>query len=441
MPHAVWRCALVLLLLAGCTARDDVPSAETLPTAQVAAMPIRATQIEPRDWPAFRAPVMAYEDAAPLPTLLPTVPAVPQPTVGPGGLAFPLRTERLELGVHAHLFWTNRSLPLRLAREGGFGWIRQQIHWADQEGPPGVYQWGEELDAIVAATEAAGLKLMLSIVRSPTFYGRFGRDGLPEDPAPFGRFVAALVQRYRGRIHAVQIWNEQNLAHENGGYVSTDDAGRYVELVKVAYAAIKAVDPAVFVVTGAPASTAVNSPGLAISDVRYYAAMLGYQNGVLRTVTDAIGVHPGGSANPPETLWPTAPSSAQGWTDHPTFYFRNIEHIRALLEDYQFETMPVWITEFGWATANDTPGFEFGNQVSLAQQADYLVGALELVEQRYPWVDAMFVWNLNFAVLRAASGQPRHEQASFSVLNADYTPRPAYTALRQAIVGLRERGR
>ena len=94
-----------------------------------------------------------------------------------------------------------------------------------------------------------------------------------------------------------------------------------------------------------------------------------------------------------------------------------------------------------WATANDTPGFEFGDQVSFEQQADYLVGAVALVEQRYPWVGAMFVWNLNFSVLRAASGQPRHEQASFSILNADYTPRPAYAALRQAIAALRERGR
>jgi hypothetical protein len=441
MLHAVWRCALVLLLLVGCTAHDGAPTARPLPTAQIADAPLRTAAIEPRGWPAFRAPVMPYEQGAPLPTPLPTVPPVPLPAVGPGGLPFPLRTGRLELGVHAHLFWTNRSVPLQLARDGGFGWIRQQIHWADQEGPPGVYQWGDELDAIVAATSAAGLRLMLSVVRSPTFYGRFGRDGLPDDPAPFGRFVAALVQRYRGQIHAVQIWNEQNLAHENGGYVSTDDAGRYVELVKVAYAAIKAADPAVFVVTGAPASTAVNSPGLAISDVRYYAAMLGYQNGVLRTVTDAIGVHPGGSANPPETLWPAAPSTAQGWTEHPTFYFRNIEHIRELLEEYHYDDTPVWITEFGWATANDTPGFEFGDQVSFEQQADYLVGAVALVEQRYPWVGAMFVWNLNFSVLRAASGQPRHEQASFSILNADYTPRPAYAALRRAIAALRERGR
>jgi hypothetical protein len=42
----------------------------------------------------------------------------------------------------------------------------------------------------------------------------------------------------------------------------------------------------------------------------------------------------------------------------------------------------------------------------------------------------MFVWNLNFAISWRAAGNEFHEQASFGVMNGNWTPRPAYTALK-----------
>ncbi|MBO9324937.1 MAG: cellulase family glycosylhydrolase [Roseiflexus sp.] len=430
---------LISSLLVACVATPAFVTAPppdvAMPTAAVHAPTLASLQVTPAGMPAFsQANVTPSPTLQPVPTALPTpIPPTMQP-LGPGGMPHPLRVRRLQFGVHAHLFWTDRATPLRLARDAGFGWIRQQIHWKDQEGPPGFYAWGAELDALIADVNAYGLKLMISIVRSPHFYGRSGSDGLPENPETLGNFVAALTQRYKGRIHAIQIWNEQNLAYENGGYVSTEDAQHYVEILKVAYTRIKAIDPTIIVVSGAPASTAVDSPGIAISDIRYYSAMFSYENGIIRNYVDALGVHPGGSANPPETFWPEAPSPAQGWTDHPTFYFRNVERIRRLMEEYGLADLPVWITEFGWATRNNTPGFEFGNQVSYEQQAQYIVRAMEWTAERYPWVDAMFLWNLNFAPLRARNGEPWHEQASFSIINADYSPRPAYWAIQQYLL-------
>ncbi|HWQ14617.1 MAG TPA: hypothetical protein VNL77_17605 [Roseiflexaceae bacterium] len=437
--------ALIIPMLVTCTPVPAPPAplaAPVVPTAQILPAPTQGALVAPLALPDL-SHVAAPPTATipPLPTPLPRPPVPTTQPVGPGGLPFPLRTGRLEFGAHVHLFWTDRSTPLVRARDAGFGWVRQQIHWRDQEGPPGRYAWGDELDQIVAAVNAQGLKLMVSIVRSPTFYGRNGRDGLPEDPAALGNFVAALASRYRGRIHAIQIWNEQNLAYENGGYVSTEDAGHYVEVLKAAYTRIKEIDPAIFVVSGAPASTAVDAPGVAISDIRYYHAMFSYQGGVIRNYLDALGVHPGGSANPPETYPGEIPSPAQGWTEHPTFYFRRVEDIRRLMVEYGMEGTPVWITEFGWATPNTTPGFEFGQQVSYEQQAQYIVGAMRLTAERYPWVDAMFLWNLNFAPLKARDGDPLHEQASFGILNADYSPRPAYWAVQQYIAEVRASGR
>jgi polysaccharide biosynthesis protein PslG len=437
---------IALVIYAGALPSAEASRLAALPTAQ-ARLPARgAPVVVPSGMPALpTAYLTPTPPFAPIPTPLPTAtptPAPPTPTtqpVGPGGLPFPLKTDRLNFGAAAHLFYTDRDTPLAMAHDGGFGWVRQQIHWSDQEGPPGNYPWGE-LDDVVAAVDAHGLKLLISIVHSPSFYTADGGNGMPADPQNLGNFVAALAEHYRGRVQAIEIWNEQNLAVENGGHVSEADAGHYVELLKVAYTRIKAVDPSIYVIAGPPASTATNGPGVAIPDQVYYRAMYRYQNGIIRNYFDAQAVHPGGSANPPDTLWPDNPSTAQGWTTDPTFYFRHIENVRKIMEEYGMADHPIWITEFGWATQNNTPGFEFGNQVSLDQQADYIVGAMRRTKERYPWVGNMFLWNLNFGPLKAQEGNPLNEQASFSILNGDYTPRPSYLAIQRYLGELQAQG-
>jgi polysaccharide biosynthesis protein PslG len=439
--------ALLFPLFASCAAPIVVPQAApipqqlALPTALVLAPQRAEPLVIPQAMPAISdVNVTPVPTMAPLPTAIPPQILVETKPVGTDGQPFPPRTGQLQFGAAAHLFYTDRFTPLRRANDGGLGWIRQQIHWRDQEGAGKFYAWGE-LDNIVADVNAQDLKLLISIVRSPSWYTSNGGDGMPADPKALGDFVAALASHYKGQVHAIQIWNEQNLAHENGGVVDVTDAGRYVELIKEAYTRIKEVDPSIIVVSGAPASTATNGPGVAISDLRYYRAMFEYEGGIFRNYVDAVAVHPGGSANAPETLWPGEPSTAQGWTNDPTFYFRNIENVRSLMIQYKMESHPVWITEFGWATANSTPGFEFGQQISFDTQADYIRRAMLLTAETYPWVDAMFVWNLNFAPLRAESGDANHEQASFGILDASYQPRPAFWAIQQTIGEIRARGR
>ncbi len=91
----------------------------------------------------------------------------------------------------------------------------------------------------------------------------------------------------------------------------------------------------------------------------------------------------------------------------------------------------------GWATRNNTPGYEYGNYVSLAQQADYLEGALSRVVSQYPWVGNVFIWHLNFAPLWGKQGNPAHEQASFGLVNPNWSPRPAFTRVQKFIGAVR----
>ncbi len=354
-----------------------------------------------------------------------------------------LHTPKLYFGTVAHLFYTDYNRALTLANNAGFEWVRQQVQWNNieldvAEGQPADYGW-EDLDVVVDAAEAQGLNLMVSIVRSPPQYTADGSTGLPEDPKNLGDFVEDMALRYGERIHAYEIWNEQNLAHETGGTVSTDDAGTYVEMLREAYTRIKAVNPNAYVVAGAPSPTNVSDPSLAVSDTEYLIAMYEYQDGIVRNYFDAQGIHPMGAANPPDTLYPDNPSDADGWNDHPSLYFRHIENMREIMDRYGMNDHQIWITEFGWATENVSPGYEYGAQNSYEDQAAYIARAIELTYEEYPWVGNMFLWNLNFAVTwnQTDPPQPLHEQAAFGILNPDWSPRPAYNAIQGLLANLK----
>ncbi len=432
---------LLLALLAACAApAPSNPSADTpVPTAQIIGQPQESAVVVPT--PSTEPHVSPTTQ----PIMVPTIPATPGYQVGPGGLPYPLKLPHLHFGVVGHLYYTDRYTAMRTAREAGFEWFRQQIHWRDIEDRSGQYFWAE-LDNIVADVNAHGMLLMINVTRSPSWYTANGGDGLPEDPAALARFLAALVERYKGRVHAIKIWNEQNLAYENGGQITLEDAGHYAEIVAAAYPAIKAVDPSVIVVMGAPASTATNAPNVAIDTISYLRALYAYKNGMIRDYFDIQALHPGGSANPPETLWPDNPSRVEGcvpapdncWNTDPSFYFRHLENQRKVMEEFGLGNHQVWITEYGWATQNTTPGYEFGNLISFEKQRDYIVGAIRLTYERYPWASNMFLWNLNFTVLQRESGRdPLHEQGSFSIVNADWSRRPAFFGVQQTIAEIR----
>lgn len=339
--------------------------------------------------------------------------------------------ERMRYGINATLFYTDHDRALRLVNGAGLGWVRQQVHWKDHQSADGQIAWGE-LDTIVAAAEARQVKLFLSVLQAPDWAtGIPGVAGLPDRMhfAHYAAFVGALAQRYQGRVHAYQIWNEINLPAENG-LQAIPDANYYVDLLAQASVAIKAADPQALVISTSLAPTESTNPVVGVSDLRFFRALFAIP--AFWKHVDAVGVHVFGCANPPNTLWPTKPGQGTGWTDSREFYFRRIEDVRAAMVESGHGNRQIWITEFGWATTNNTPGHEFGSQVSLEQQAAYLVEAFEMGRYEYsPWVGAMFVWNLNFAVTWQNAGNPLHQMAAYGVLNGDWSPRPAYRALQQ----------
>ena len=155
---------------------------------------------------------------------------------------------------------------MTLTEIAGFDWVRQQIHWKDIEASPGVYYW-DEVDKIIEDTAGFNIKLMISIVQAPDFYEP--NHGMPTDPKPFGNLVTNMIERYGGLITAVEVWNEPNLAIENGGRVDDQSVANYAEMLMEAYRRIKTARPYTYVIAAAPSSTGVNDVNLAMDDEKF----------------------------------------------------------------------------------------------------------------------------------------------------------------------------
>ncbi|MEZ4523061.1 MAG: beta-galactosidase [Thermomicrobiales bacterium] len=306
--------------------------------------------------------------------------------------------------------------------DAGFNSVRIQAFWSVLEPVQGQYDF-RPLERLLSVSEQHQQRVLVSIVRSPQWALPEGEhEGIPVDTAPFEEFMRELTSTFGGRVDAWEIWNEQNLAFETGGFV---DAGRYVELLKAGHRGAKAGYAPATIVFGGLTPTGVNDPTIAIDDANYLQQIYDYNGGEVKDYYDVLGTHPGSNNNSPDQFWPDNPGP-DGWSDHRSFYFRRIEDIRAVMVANGEGDKPIWVTEFGWTTENQAPGYEYGADNSEADQAAYLTRAFEIARTEWPYVTAMYVWNLNFAVVV----EPGDEKAPWGVLYSDWSPRPAYDALR-----------
>ncbi len=364
-----------------------------------------------------RNPQPAGKSLAEVSTVVSATPVVPLTIT-------PLSIPTLGYGMNVWLFGQDKDRVLGFVKGAGFNWVRQQVKWADLETSPGQYQW-QELDNIVNALDRNGVRAIFSIVTAPGWAGIGGSGGLPADPANFGRLMSQMAARYKDKIPAYEVWNEQNLALETGGKVQVK---AYVETLKAGYTAIKAADPKAIVLYGGLSPTGINDPGAAVDDATFLEQCYQYNNGEMRNYFDVLGAHPGGAANSPDEFWPSdAPTDkTRPFTTHPSFYFRRVENLRSVMEKYGDSSKQMWLTEFGWTTKNAAPGYEYGALISEDVQAKYLVRAYQRAKTTYPWMGVMSLWQLNFATFLS----PNDEKAPWGLLRADFSTRPAYEALK-----------
>lgn len=319
----------------------------------------------------------------------------------------------------------NLAYGIAMTQKAGFGWVKYQIRWENEESTKGQINWGN-MDRWVNGS--GGLKVLLSIVTAPRWSRPpdtdFGQPGPPADPKDYANFVAAVAARYKGKVNAIEVWNEENMSFEWGGRGKKLSAQQYVNLLKEAYTAIKAANPDIVVVSGAPTPTGVNDGDLAIDDLVYLQQM--YDAG-LKNYSDAIGQHPSGYNNPPDDWIDKNSTGSKNNKGHGSFYFRRFEQFHDVMTRYGDGDKQLYFTEFGWASSpNPYPDYAYAKEVSEDQQAKYLVRAFQIAKEK-GYIGPMCVWNLNYA--GSAEPDDRWAKKAFAILDPGGQPRPAYTAL------------
>lgn len=308
----------------------------------------------------------------------------------------------------------------------GFGWAKLRMPWKEVEPGQGRYSW-QPWDEVINAYAAADIRVLLNIVHTPDWARPDDDDrsveGLPADPATYADFAARVAERYQGRVQAIEVWNEQNLWYKVGGKGRMDAAG-YVRLLQPAYKAIKKTNPDMIVVGGG-LSPAGNVGDLAVDDFDYLQAM--YDSGV-KGYLDALAAHPRGFNCPALADWRSVtPEEAAADPSHGVFRDRHhswcflgtMLGYREIMTANDDGDTPVWVTEFGWAVADETiPGFEYARDNTPEEQAQWIIEAYDWAEEQ-DWIGPLFLWNLDYGLTA-----PGTELAMFGLLDT-----PAYEAL------------
>ena len=328
-------------------------------------------------------------------------------------------------GVQFHGMWSEftdatRGQNLDRLAANGVKWVRMDVAWnMIQPTGPDSYDmgWGvPQIDKRLTEIQARGMKALVMFWWAPKWSsGTTNKNGVPGNPNDYGRAAAWVASHWQDKIAAIELWNEPDL----DDYLLDDPSSNrnytavaYTNMLKAAYPKIKAVNPSITVVAGAP--TAVN--------VAYYKKV--YANGGAH-MFDALGIHPySGVADQPMSHCDP---------NQPQWYPCNLPNLINLMKANGDGNKKIWATEYGWSTHDNStypspvPAWKKG--VTPKQQADYLLSAQTYLTQ-FPQVEASFFYNSR----NKASGDAQED--NYGLTNRDITDKPALKALKCATTGI-----
>jgi len=322
-------------------------------------------------------------------------------------------TQHPIVGVHTRLTdevepWKIRK-TLEMVREMGSPWIVEFFPWAYYEPEQRDFRF-EHADLVVDHARAQGLNVIARIGLVPwwarphlqsTSLNYLDQDNYDE----LGDFVYEFVRHFKGRIHAIVIWNEPNLTFE-WGFRPVDPAS-YAEMLRVVYPRARQADPNIVVLGGALAPTLEpdGSPN-GMNDLAYLQKM--YDAGAA-PYFDALAVHSYGLRSPAEES--PAPDRLN---------FRRVELMREVMVRNGDAAKSIYVTEAGW---NDSP--RWNQAVRPVQRIDDTLAAYQWAEEHWPWCKMVAMWAFRYPT-------PAHSyQDNFTFVGTDFEPRPIYLKVQE----------
>ena len=332
-------------------------------------------------------------------------------------------------GVQTHLLWSNATpeeIERQLTRldEAGADVIRVDVGWASlqSESKDRYEAWVlDALDRVVARAEAHDIELVLTVTDTPcwassapanlkqdctgSWWSRDVQHYPPVDPQDYADGFAHLVDRYRGRVKAWEVWNEPNSDY----YFRSGSAADYAAMVRAAYTAAKRVDPNATILAGA----------LSEADYRFTEAL--FDHGI-KGYFDGFSIHPYSNDRSPLFQHPD-----------PRYSFASgVPAVHDVLARHGY-ARPLWLTEFGWQTSTIRGQEAWMNGVSEWAQGCFIKQAYNKM-QSWDYVKAAFVYEL-----RDESNDPNSRNANFGLLEHHGEQKPAYARFRKAAAAVENR--
>jgi hypothetical protein len=345
----------------------------------------------------------------------------------------PLRSGKLygpEYGMNVFIWDFPQLMDRDLGKIGraGFQWQKSLFQWRRIEPQKGVFDW-ENADRVVRASNAAGIKVIARVDFQPDWARAHAvPNGPPDRMEDFADFIFAVVDRYKpdspyGTIHAVELWNEPNLAPFWGHRtISPAQAGEYVRLLCAGHEAAKRASRDIITISAGLSPTGTRASDA--MDDTVYAQWL-YDAGA-KACFDVFGAHGAGYKAPP-WIGPSELATDRTWGGHSSFGFRRIEQLRDIMVRNGDGDKQVWLTEFGWTSDTVHPSYAW-HRVTEEEKAQYVVEAYRWAHLNWqPWIGVMVLWNLP-----SPDWTQEREEWWWAVANPDGTDRPAFEALVRA---------
>jgi hypothetical protein len=369
-----------------------------------------------------------------------------------------------------------RATWLERTVESKAGMVRINLLWGRVAGPvrpmdpsnPASASYDFSLiDAAVRDAESRSLRVMVTLSDVPVWAEGAGRPpsaphSWKPSPSDVADFAQAVAARYSGGfdpdgpgpesplpvVQALQVWNEPNLS----GYLAPQyegetafSPGYYREMLNAAYAAVKAVDPRMLVVTGGTAPYGGPPGGDRVRPVDFWQQVLcaspgkkkrkpkkkrkggAAKSGDCQANFDVLAHHPINTSGGPRrhAINPRDASSAD--LDRVVRVLRAAERAGTVLPGRH----PIWATEMWWdSKPPNSAGSPLGRQARWIEDALYQA-----------WKDgASVVVNL---VIRDLPSGPHNTRggADSGIFFGDGRAKPSFTAFRFPFVADRKNRR
>jgi hypothetical protein len=278
----------------------------------------------------------------------------------------------------------------------GMEWTKVQVLWGsddyfyDCSGNFG-FDWNHTNE--VLNSRSPRLHVLFSVETSPpcTHPGTGDIGVAPDDPNVFAAFVGEMASRYKGLGIAIEIWERQNATPGL-------NAAKYTQMLAASYNKIKAADPNIIVIGGAPA------PFVTSGDVEPFTYLRQMKAAGADKYMDCIGVYFNDSVAAPDA-----------------------SPFKGIVQGYQsIMGKQACITSFGVASeqgVGHVAGIDVFKDNSEANQADWTTQAMGLARQL--GARMMILFNLDYGPLSGVNAN-----ALYSFYNPSFAPRPVYDAVK-----------